>query len=257
MRRLGTTPDVNRIAAALGVNQKFWSSLAAVEKIVVDPAEGVFADVTLMPSGDPQRARMPAGYAGSGYGTYGPIEVGAEVLVEAPSGEPSHGLVIVGVFWSPSDLPPPEAVSHSEDYVTRVRDGRNLRLVASGAGMIALNAPKVQLGAENAAEQYLLGTTYRAAEATLNGDLQTQWGLLATALAAAGSALQASGVDPGFVGLAPVAAAAVVTAGIALGGLPGVTPASAAPIALAIEGFIAAFESSAGDYLSDTIRGIK
>lgn len=108
-----------------------------------------------------------------------------------------------------------------------------LELELDASVKVVLKAPQVLLGGPAAAQAFVLGTTYRAAESTCNTALATQ-------LAAAGAALNTAGVDPVLVAAASAAAGSLVTAGAAL--------ALAATALSTLEG------GSAG-YLSTTVKG--
>ena len=138
--RATTIPDVSRIARALqrpGIDPRAWVSLALVQSVVVD-ADGAFCDVLLVPSNRRHTARLAAAYAGSGWGMYAPPQVDDEVVVMAPDGDPSAGLVIVSRVWSRVDAPPTEAQENPEDVVLVVRPDRSLRLSVSGGGKVYL-----------------------------------------------------------------------------------------------------------------------
>jgi hypothetical protein len=136
--RATTIPDVSRIARALqrpGIDPRAWVSLALVQSVVVD-ADGAFCDVLLVPSNRRHTARLGAAYAGSGWGMYAPPQVDDEVVVMAPDGDPSAGLVVVSRVWSRVDAPPTEAQQNPEDVVLVVRPDRSLRLSVSGGGKV-------------------------------------------------------------------------------------------------------------------------
>lgn len=133
--------DMGRLSQAVsrpGIDPRTWVSLAIVNSVVVDPVEGVFCGITLMPSEIEETARLGAAYAGNGFGFYAPPKVDDEVMVCAPSGDPSQGLVITGRLWSPSDVPPAEASSHPQDVLLKVEEGQTLRLKVSGGGKVYL-----------------------------------------------------------------------------------------------------------------------
>lgn len=129
--------------------------------------------------------------------------------------------------------------------------------MAAGASNAVLKASQVLLGAADAVEQAVLGTTYRAEEGALNAKLTThfttisaQMAVLGTALATAGAALTAAG--PQLI-LLPSGGASVAAAGAAL------VTASAAAVAMGtVSGQaatdIATFEGRAPDYLSNTTK---
>jgi hypothetical protein len=128
------------------MDPRAWCSLAIVQSVVVDEAEGVFCDVLLMPSKRRETARLGAAYAGSGWGLYAPPMVDDEVLVSAPSGDPAQGLVITSRLWSPADVPPADAATHPEDVLLTVRPDKSLRLVVSGGGKVVLGTADASRG---------------------------------------------------------------------------------------------------------------
>lgn len=146
--------DTSRVAQAVtkpGIDPRIWVSYAFVTKVVVDPVQGVFANVILSPSQVPETVRVGYEYAGSGFGIYNPLRVDDEVLVIAPSGDPNEGMVITQRMYSASDPPPQEAVDHPDDPVFHVRPGQTLRIVVEDGGNVIID-PKgqgVQLGGED------------------------------------------------------------------------------------------------------------
>jgi len=168
--RVSKSIDTARLGAAVrgpGMDTRTWVSLAVVTAVHVDPAEGVFVDVTLMPLGDQSAARLGVEYAGNGFGMYAPLEVDDEVLVEAPSGDPDAGLIVTRRLHGASDPPPQEVVDHPEDLLVVVKPGKTLRMITKGAGNLVIEAQGsggVRLGAESASESVIKGTTYRLAE---------------------------------------------------------------------------------------------
>ena len=149
MRRASSQIDfaaMGRVLARPGMDPRSWCSLAIVQSVVVDEAEGVFCDVLLMPSKRRETARLGAAYAGSGWGLYAPPMVDDEVLVSAPSGDPALGLVITSRLWSPADVPPADAATHPEDVLLTVRPDKSLRLVVSGGGKVVLGTADASRG---------------------------------------------------------------------------------------------------------------
>ena len=139
--RVSSLLDMGRLSQAVsrpGIDPRTWVSLAIVNSVVVDPVEGVFCGITLMPSEIEETARLGAAYAGNGFGFYAPPRVDDEVMVCAPSGDPSQGLVITGRLWSPSDVPPAEASSHPQDVLLKVEEGQTLRMLVSGGGKVIM-----------------------------------------------------------------------------------------------------------------------
>lgn len=181
MRRASSQIDfaaMGRVLARPGMDPRSWCSLAIVQSVVVDEAEGVFCDVLLMPSKRRETARLGAAYAGSGWGLYAPPMVDDEVLVSAPSGDPAQGLVITSRLWSPADVPPADAATHPEDVLLTVRPDKSLRLVVSGGG-------KVILGGAEASQPVALGGVVSAAGNELDPTTMAGWmAAVSTALAA-------------------------------------------------------------------------
>ena len=170
--------SLGRALARPGMDPRSWCSLAIVQSVVVDEAEGVFCDVLLMPSKRRETARLGAAYAGSGWGLYAPPMVDDEVLVSAPSGDPAQGLVITSRLWSPADVPPADAATHPEDVLLTVRPDKSLRLVVSGGG-------KVILGGAEASQPVALGGVVSAAGNELDPTTMAGWmAAVSTALTA-------------------------------------------------------------------------
>jgi hypothetical protein len=157
--RASRSPDTSRLASALstpGIDPRLWTSLAIVAKDpVLDPEHGYFVDVVLLPSQQPETARIACEYEGPHFGLFMPLEKDDEVLVEAPSGNPDEGLIVTKRLWSASDPPPTEAVDNPHDVVLVVKKDRNVRLYTSGEGNLVIvpkGTGKVLLGAEDASK---------------------------------------------------------------------------------------------------------
>lgn len=160
--RVLSSIDVSRLADAVsrpGIDPRVWVSYAIVQsEPVVETAQGqqdVFVDVLLVPTMQPDTARLCADYAGNGFGLYTPLHKDDEVVVIAPSGDPDEGLVIARRCWSPSDRPPAEAGQFPDDVLLVVEPGKNVRITTSGGG-------KVFLGDAEAAQPVALGGTVSA-----------------------------------------------------------------------------------------------
>lgn len=167
MGRASTQIDfasLSRAIARPGMDPRSWCSLAIVQSVVVDEAEGVFCDVLLMPSKRRETARLGAAYAGSGWGLYAPPMVDDEVLVSAPSGDPALGLVITSRLWSPADVPPADAATHPEDVLLTVRPDKSLRIRVQGGGnvVLAVDTGKVFLGSESDTEAVAKGESLKS-----------------------------------------------------------------------------------------------
>lgn len=141
--RVTTGIDVNRLANAVarpGIDPRVWVSYAVLtSEPVVELREGqqdVIVDLLLLPSGQPETARVGAMYAGNGFGLYAPLHKDDEVLVVAPSGDPDEGLVVMQRLWSPADPPPSAVTENPLDVTLVVENGRSLRLNVAGGGKV-------------------------------------------------------------------------------------------------------------------------
>lgn len=205
--------DISRLGAAIarpGIDTRVWVSLAvALGESHVDPDYGVFVDVQLLPSGEKYTARVSSEYAGNGFGFYAKIHEKDDLIVSSPSGNPANGLVVSGRFWSAQDKPPQQAIDDADEVMLIVEKGKKLRLTVSGDGVAILEGPKVRLGSEDADENLILGKTFRQNQKTMDTDLYSD-------LLSAASFLNAAGTDTALVGLASLAAAALVNAGASL-----------------------------------------
>jgi len=287
--RVSSSLDVGRLSAAVsrpGIDPRVWVSLAiAMGEAKVQEKEGVFVDVTLIPTGEQYTARVTADYAGKGFGFYAPVHKDDELVVVLPSGDAAEGCVVVARTWSAADIPPQAAVDDAGEVMLVVEDGHNLRLKVTGSGKVLINSedaieatcktwsvdasdkaitkapevreeasskfvadsPSVLLGGDAAVEQVPLGTTYRAQETIMNtGSATAMQSVLGPMLAAAGAAITVAGNDPIMLLLLPIAAASLQTAGANL------ISASAAPIT--IGGLMTAFEGGAATYLSNVTK---
>lgn len=177
--------DAGRLAAAVqrpGIDPRVWLSLAVVDAVYADAEESVFADVTLLPGGEPETCLLGAPYAGDGFGAYFPLAVDDTVLVAVPSGDPQLGPVVITRMWSRADRPPPEVCESpgqsgapSDDVVLRVRAGQRLRVLTSGDGdgvelvvegngdarILTRGSGKVYLSDDSGTEPLCLGTTLK------------------------------------------------------------------------------------------------
>jgi hypothetical protein len=132
------------------MDTRCWVCVAIVKAFKLDPDEGAFADVMLMPSMEEETVRVGSFYAGPGFGFYAPLEKDDEVVVSFPNGNPDAGGVIVGRLWSRSDQPAATAKDHDADVCLHVKEGTNLRVQTFGAGNLVLGSEdgKVLLGEE-------------------------------------------------------------------------------------------------------------
>jgi len=136
---ISRTPDVVRMSEALsrpGIDPRIWAAEALVRAVHVDPEHGVLVDVTILPDGIEETARLAPIYAGSGWGLHLPVKVDDTVLVVAPHGNSDYGLEVVARRWEKADPPPASVAQYPDDVVLHVEPGRSLRVVVTGAGVV-------------------------------------------------------------------------------------------------------------------------
>lgn len=167
--------DLGKLSSAVsrpGVDPRVWITLAQVDDVGGDAEEGIFADVTFLPSGEEQSVLVGSAYAGAGYGQVIKPKVGDLVVVAVPEGSQDSGPIIIGRMWNGAEPPPAGALSGddvTDDLFTRVKDGDSFRLYVDGGGQILLDtngagdirvqtrgAGKVKLG-EGALQPAVLG----------------------------------------------------------------------------------------------------
>jgi Type VI secretion system/phage-baseplate injector OB domain len=141
--RVSGTLDTSRLGAALrgpGMDTRTWISYAVIDAVTVDNAEGVFCNVTCLPSNQQYTARLGHIYSGAGFGMYCPVEVDDEVIVSAPSGDPDQGLVVTQRLHSASDPPPEELGANPIDVLLVAKEGRTVRILLSGGGLCEIRS---------------------------------------------------------------------------------------------------------------------
>jgi len=140
--------DQGRLRALVsgpGVDTRYNLVLAVVDSVTVDPAEGVFCDISFLPHEQPETAFLGVPYAGDGFGFYFPVEVDDIVLVGVPNGDPGLGPVIISRMWSAADKPfselqgtadtdNPGQYEPSSDVVLKTKAGVNCKTIVSGGG---------------------------------------------------------------------------------------------------------------------------
>lgn len=157
--------DTGRLAAAAsrpGIDPRVWVCLAVVVEQVTDPDEGVFVDVKLIPSGDPETVYLGTGYAGGSFGEYSPVREGDTVMVAFPMGDPAYGGVLISRFNDASD--PPHADFTGQQRVVRAEPGQNMKLVVSSGAVLQIiveDGATIQIGDE---------TVQPGAQGALNGE---------------------------------------------------------------------------------------
>lgn len=269
MSGVGRAPDIGRMSVALrrpGIDPRTWVSLATVEAVDWDDDNGPLATVFLMPTGTQETARLSTLYAGPGFGMYVPVEVGDDVVVNAPDGDPDNGLVITAGLHSPSAQVPAEAGANRSDFVLVVKSGQACRIftkTSDGSGgefevtaegtvtissdsKVVLNSGTVLLGGVTALDPFLKSLTYRPAEDALfaayaAGFTAASGGF--TALLAFMQALNA-GPAPTFPSIKAAAAAALA---------PMAATATALTLPAVAEGTFVAGDPT---YLSTDVKGL-
>ncbi len=103
-----------------------------------------------------------------------------------------------------------------------------------------INTPSFKIN--SGSEALLNATTYRTSEIQLHTQLEAALTAMLALVSAAGGGLTVAGNDPAFIGVAPVAAPAVLSAGVAL--------TAVGPIITQMITAIQTFEAEAAQYLS-------
>lgn len=147
MKSIRTNVDIRRLANAVsypGIDPRIWCSWAVVNQLGFDSKQGIFADVTLVPSGEPETVYIGASYAGGSFGEWEGVSKDDTVLLLFPNGDPNQGGVLVSRTWNGGDLPPAEvqdvldSTSPTTDRVTVVRPGSDWRVYTSQGGTIKM-----------------------------------------------------------------------------------------------------------------------
>jgi hypothetical protein len=160
------SPDTSRMAHAVsrpGIDPRINLSWAEVTDLGFDPAQGVFADIQLNPSGEHETVYVNCPYAGDGFGDWCPLHVGDLVLIAFPNGDPNNGGVILARGWNGVDKPPavianPTGDEPVNDRVIVVEPGQKLTVVVSMGGSIELK--------NDSASVVIEGTDILAGDAT-------------------------------------------------------------------------------------------
>lgn len=134
-----------------GVDTRYHICEAVVDAIRVDPDEGVFCDISLLPMEEPETALLGVPYAGANFGFYFPVEEDDIVLVAIPDGDVSAGPVIISRMWSAADPPfselrgsadseSPGQYFHSSDVVLRAKAGANTKIIVADGANVSISA---------------------------------------------------------------------------------------------------------------------
>lgn len=150
--------DLSRMAKALsrpGIDPRSFVALALVRSVNVTD-RGVYCDVLIIPDQIEETATLSPTYAGSNFGLYAPIQVGDQVVVGVPDGDPNHGLRIIGRTWDGGERPPSEVVDNPADFILVVKEGNHCRFITKGGGNAIVQVEgsgKVLLGNQSAVLQ--------------------------------------------------------------------------------------------------------
>jgi len=219
-RGSGVAPPMS---AQPGIDPRVWFSLAVVKELGWDPVAipgvsgGVFADVQLLPDGEPETCFIGMPYAEDGAGAWFPLEIGELVVVAVPMGDTGSGPTIVARMWRKSaapvaaDLdwaPGAGAQEPPSDIWIRAKQGKaikirtqaadiDIRVEVTGDVVIEnLGTGKVKLGLAETAQPVtndtLLTLAIQAASTVLAGAPGVTDNVLRTAVVAALNAIAAA-----------------------------------------------------------------
>lgn len=184
--------DLAALAARPGIDPRVNCVLAEVVDVGVDPAHGVFADITFLPIQQEETAHVGTCYAGNGFGWWFPVEAGDTVLVALPLGDAGWGPVIVARMWSSTDVPPTELQGAADphggspspilDVYLRVKPGQGFKIRTSAAGGVdvavegtgdAVLTAGGRVRLQDGSQPFVRGTAYTNAMTTLLAALNT------------------------------------------------------------------------------------
>lgn len=252
-----------------GIDTRYWIKLAHVDNVVVDPEEGVFADVTLQPESQTVTAFVGSPYAGDGFGFYAPIQVDDLVLVAIPDGETDAGSWVISRAWNSADKPLAESMGETQTpesgasgqyeagelVALRNKRDTNLKLVTSGTGKVTVQAEgsgeiKILsdtglINMQGASQPFVRGDTYADALASHLDAIDALTAALSTAIAAISAYANAITLLPVPFPLTTPAATTLATA-------------LAIPWTSAVATYTAsatAFRAARAQYLSQRIKG--
>ena len=173
MGRKANPSSVREFVRGPGIDTRYWIKLAHVDAVVVDPDEGIFADVSLLPEQQTVTAFVGTGYAGDGFGFHAPIQEDDLVLVAIPDGDTDAGAWVISRGWNSGDKPhadfqsttpiegAPGMYHPKEEVILRAKPGTKTTIVVSaganvdikveGAGNcnLIVNSGSVNLGSDS------------------------------------------------------------------------------------------------------------
>lgn len=137
---------LRQLTSGPGTDTRYMLVLAVVDKVVVDPREGIFCDISFLPMEEPETAQLGVPYAGNGFGFYFPVEEDDIVLVAIPDGDPGAGPVIISRIWNAADKPIAESAGAADpdigpgqyrpsgDVILKTKSGASFKTLISGGG---------------------------------------------------------------------------------------------------------------------------
>lgn len=220
-RRSVDAARLSNLVARPGIDPRVWLTFATVTELGYDADEGIFADVTYLPTGEQETAFVAASYAGDGFGFWGPLEVGDVVVVSVPNGDPNTGPVIIARLWRAADKPAPDFKAAQQqdgadvptaDVVLRVKAGQKLVIRTSGGdGQVDIQAEgsapvKLRSGGvvelQDASQPFVRGADYADALGTFLSALGVVMTAIGTFATAVGSAVPALSTPAGTLNTA-------------------------------------------------------
>lgn len=137
-------PDFKGAGEALagyGQDSRTWAVEATVDEVYLDET-GVFVDVTAttggQPGGLPLRAKLFSTFGGKGRAVHVPIQVGDQVLVVIPNGNPDGAPKAFGPLHTDGDEVPQEVLDDPDSLWIRAADGESVKVKTSGGGNIEI-----------------------------------------------------------------------------------------------------------------------
>jgi hypothetical protein len=122
-----------------GIDPRIHISLAIVTAVKVS-AEGVKADVKMVPSQCEETVMVGPCGANGGSGLYIPITIGQVVIVAFPQGNADCGGQIIGSTWDTGDPPPSAAIDNPDDVALVAPRVRTIRVITTDNGNIILDS---------------------------------------------------------------------------------------------------------------------
>lgn len=145
-RRAIDASRMSHLVARPGIDTRRNICVAQVVEVIVDPAEGIFIDVDLLPGEERETVQLTGPLAGSGFGFVCPVYADDLIVVGFPDGDPDAGPVLLARLWNAGDPPPEEAKGAAvgqdspgmfflkEQVLLRAKGGENILIRTSAAG---------------------------------------------------------------------------------------------------------------------------